>query len=69
MANPKKREDCVMCGKRGLSKDEVGICKKMLGRSIASFYCLDCLAAFLECGTDDLLERIEAFKADGCKLF
>lgn len=65
----KRREECVACGKRGLSRNEIGICKKMLGRSIARFYCLDCLAAFLECEPQDLLERIEAFKADGCVLF
>ncbi len=61
--------DCVICGKRDLSRDEIGINKKLLGEQVENFYCLDCLADYLECTVDELLEKIEEFKEEGCKLF
>lgn len=61
--------DCIVCGKSNLNKDTVGINKKLLGTNIVNFYCMDCLANYLECSVDELLEKIEEFKADGCKLF
>lgn len=60
---------CVICGREDLNKDTIGINKKLLGREIEYFYCLDCLADYLECTVDELLDKIEEFKADGCKLF
>ena len=33
------------------------------------FFCLECLAEFLECETDDLIAKIEEFKNEGCTLF
>ena len=64
-----KAFDCVMCGKSHLDKDTVGINKTLLGTEIESFYCMECLAAYLECTVDDLLDKIEEFKEEGCKLF
>ena len=61
--------DCVMCGKNDLDKDTLGINKKLLGTEIEFFYCIDCLANYLECTVDDLLDKIEEFKEEGCKLF
>ena len=61
--------DCISCGKRDLSRDEIGINKKLLGEQVENFYCLDCLADYLECTVDELLEKIEEFKEEGCKLF
>lgn len=63
------RINCVICGKQDLNKDTVGINKKLLGTEIINFYCMDCLANYLECTVDDLLEKIEEFKEEGCKLF
>ena len=61
--------ECVACGKDNLDKYTVGINKKLLGIAIKNFYCMDCLAAYLECTVDELLEKIEEFKIEGCKLF
>ena len=61
--------ECLACGKANLNKDTIGINKKMLGTDIKSFYCMDCLADYLECTVDDLLDKIEEFKDEGCKLF
>ena len=65
----KKIFSCIACGKRPLSKNEIGINKKLLGLKSKDFYCLECLADFLEVETQDILEKIEEFKNDGCKLF
>lgn len=65
----KKIFECASCGKKPLSKNEVGINKKLLGAESKGFYCLDCLADFLEVTPQDLLDKIEDFKSEGCKLF
>ena len=62
-------KECIACGKDNLSKDTIGINKKMLGKDITSFYCMDCLADYLGCTVEDLLEKIEEFKSEGCTLF
>lgn len=63
------RHSCAVCGKRDLDKDTVGINKKLLGAEIDNYYCMDCLADYLECTVPELLDKIEEFKAEGCKLF
>jgi hypothetical protein len=65
----KKIFDCVVCGKHPLTKNEIGINKKLLGTKSESFYCLECLADFLEVELQDIVDKIEEFKNDGCKLF
>lgn len=60
---------CIGCNKNNLSKDTIGINKKLLGENINSFYCMDCLADYLGTTVKDLLEKIEEFKEQGCILF
>ena len=60
---------CVSCGKTSLIRNEIGINKKLLGEDVEKFYCLDCLAEYLEVTPQDILDKIEEFKEDGCKLF
>lgn len=64
-----KKVNCVACGKNNLVRNEIGINKKLLGDNIECYYCLDCLAEYLEVTTQDILDKIEAFKEEGCKLF
>jgi len=59
---------CYECSK-SLKKDEVALSKKMLGIDVDEFYCLKCLADYLECGYDDLIVKIQEFKEQGCTLF
>jgi uncharacterized protein YlaI len=61
--------ECVICGKIHLDKDTIGINKKLLGTSIENFYCMNCLAEHLECTVDELLDKIEEFKEEGCTMF
>lgn len=61
--------NCIMCNKSNLDKNTIGINKKLLGENISSFYCMDCLASFLDVTVEDLLDKIEEFKEEGCTLF
>ncbi len=63
------RADCIICGQKGLSKNAVGINKKLLGEDIDNIDRIDCLAEYLGCTVEELLEKIEEFKEEGCKLF
>jgi hypothetical protein len=61
--------NCFACAKKQLSKDEIGLNKKMIGREIKQFYCLDCLAEYFEVTCEELLTKIDEFKKQGCVLF
>ena len=61
--------DCISCGKINLDKDTIGINKKLLGTNINNFFCMDCLAEYLGVTLEDLIDKIEEFKEQGCKLF
>ena len=63
------KNECVICEKQDLDKDTIGINKKLLGTEITNFYCMECLAECLECTVDELLDKIEEFKSEGCTLF
>ena len=62
-------KECIACGKPNLSKDEVGINIKLLGDDITTFYCIDCLSDYLDVTVEDIYDKLEEFKDDGCKLF
>lgn len=64
-----EKRNCYICGKEALSKNEIGLTKKLLSKDARTFYCLDCLAEYLEVDTEFLLEKIEEFKSQGCDLF
>ena len=61
---------CGFCG-RPLLKDEIGLTRKILESDSKRgiWRCLSCMADYLECGEDELQEKIEEFKAGGCELF
>jgi uncharacterized protein YlaI len=63
------RINCVICGKVNLDKDTIGINKKLLGAEITNYYCMDCLADYLGCTVQELLDKIQEFKDEGCTLF
>lgn len=60
---------CFVCGKSPLSKDEIGLTRKILDKKATQFYCLTCLAECLEVTEEELLAKIEDFKNEGCTLF
>lgn len=59
---------CELCC-CNLSKDEVAINKKLLGRNCKQFLCLQCLSEYLNIDIEILEEKIVQFKEDGCTLF
>lgn len=65
----KESKRCYVCGKENLSKDEIGLTKKLIDKKTMNFYCIDCLAEYLEVTTEELLDKIEEFKEEGCTLF
>ena len=60
---------CYACGKTPLTKDEIGLTKKLIDKKTTKFYCLSCLAEYFEVEVDELLAKIEEFKNEGCTLF
>ncbi len=60
---------CIACGKEDLDKDTIGINKKLLGTNIKQFYCMNCLADYLDTTMEELQDKIEEFKEEGCTLF
>jgi uncharacterized protein YlaI len=60
---------CIACLKENLDKNTIGINKKLLGESVNTFYCIDCLADFLDTTVEELKDKIEEFKDEGCDLF
>lgn len=61
---------CRICS-RPLTKDEHGLNNKILERDAKNGFwrCLTCMAEYLECEEEELKEKIEEFKIQGCKLF
>lgn len=60
--------NCKFCGVK-LSKDEVGISKKLLRSEKKNYMCFICLSDYLDCSEDDLKLKIQEFKEQGCTLF
>lgn len=64
-----KAKICYVCGKTPLTKNEIGITKKLIDKKTTTFYCISCLAEYLEVSTEELEAKIEEFKEEGCTLF
>ena len=60
---------CIACDKEIIDKNTIGINKKLLGEKKKNFYCMECLADYLGCDLQDILDKIEEFREEGCKLF
>ena len=65
----KAKKQCTSCRKMPLAKDEIGASKKLLGVDTPELYCINCLAAYLEVTPEDIQDKIQMFKEDGCELF
>lgn len=64
-----KAVDCAFCGKEDLSRDEIALNRKTIHRQIERMMCLTCMAACFETTEDELMEKIEEFRRQGCALF
>jgi uncharacterized protein YlaI len=63
-----KAKKCYLCETK-LDKDAIGLNKKLLGKNLTRFMCIDCLASHLEVSAEDLVAKISEFKEQGCTLF
>lgn len=63
-----KKEFCVKC-RKPLSFDEIAATKKLINRGIETFYCIDCLAQAFDVSRENIEEKIQYFKDNGCTLF
>ncbi len=60
---------CAGCGKEPLSRDEIGLTKKLINRGASVCYCIDCLAARFRVTPEQLRDMAQAFRENGCTLF
>lgn len=60
--------ECYDCGKK-LMKDEIALSQKLIDIETEEFFCLQCLADNIGCTVDDLKDKIQEFKEQGCVLF
>ncbi len=61
--------DCAFCGKENLSKNVISLNRKIIHRQIEQLQCLTCMAAYFETTEEELKEKIQDFKQQGCALF
>jgi hypothetical protein len=64
-----KNVNCYVCGKKNLTRNEIGLNAKLIGRDVKKYHCLQCMAEYLELSVEELEERIHEFKDAGCVLF
>lgn len=64
----RKTVKCKYCGEI-LKKDWIALNKKLIDRNTKKFMCLECMADTFDCSVEDLEDKIEDFKNEGCELF
>ncbi len=64
-----KQINCAYCDKEKLSKNDIGLNKKLIHPQIERMMCLTCMAVYFETTEEELKEMIERFKRQGCSLF
>lgn len=63
-----KKIYCEKCSAE-IVKDVIALNKKLISKYAKEFFCLHCLALYLDTNEESLLEKIEQFKEEGCTLF
>lgn len=64
----RSKNECYDCGIK-LIKDEIALSQKLIDIETEEFFCLQCLADNIGCTVDDLKDKIQEFKEQGCVLF
>ncbi len=60
--------NCIKCQKN-LAGLDVALTKKLLGKALTNFLCIDCLAKEFNVSKELLIEKARQFKSTGCLLF
>lgn len=61
-------DPCQRCG-APLTRDEIGLTKKLINRGTTEYLCYDCMAAHFAVSVDALRRKVEEFREMGCTLF
>ena len=61
-------EHCKICG-RELTRDEIGLTKKLINRGATEFLCLGCLGKKFDMTEEECQTLIAHFREAGCHLF
>ena len=64
-----KQIDCAFCDKEKLSRNDIGLNKKLIHSQVERMMCKTCLAGYFEMTEEDIEEIIERYKRQGCTLF
>ena len=64
-----KQIKCAYCDKDKLTKNDIGLNKKLIHQQVERMMCMTCLAEYFETTEEELKEMIEGFKQQGCVLF
>lgn len=59
---------CVRCG-ASLTKDDIGLTRKMINRGAEEYCCISCLSRHFQISEEILRKKIQEFKEMGCTLF
>lgn len=59
---------CVVCGNE-VEKVAKALCQKLIDPKTKRVMCLSCLANHLETEEEELLQKAQEFKDEGCPLF
>jgi len=61
-------DTCNKCG-MSLTRDEIGLYRKLVNRGSTQFCCINCLAEQFHVESSELEKMIERFRNQGCMLF
>jgi hypothetical protein len=61
-------EHCKICGTE-LTRDEIGLTKKLINRGATDFLCISCLAKKFDMTEEECRTLIVHFRDAGCHLF
>ncbi len=64
-----KQISCAYCDRDKLTKNDIGLNKKLIHQQVEKMMCMTCMAAYFETTEEELKEMIEGFKQQGCALF
>ncbi len=59
---------CIRCA-APLSRDEIGLTRKLINRGCTEFLCYGCLAKHFDVTVAVLRQKVEQFREMGCTLF
>ena len=59
---------CIRCGQL-VSRDEIGLTKKLINRGTTEWLCYGCMSEHFSVTVELLREKVEQFREMGCTLF